>query len=157
MRLFLALYLLAIVPAFADCDGFKWTVAGEKAWFAVAPEPVDAGGSVQTASAYEVALKPAAQAGFAVEPARAPGPGEFGGVVSVEIARAGIYQVTTTREVWVDVVQDGSLQRVRGVSRRRECPLFVKSVRFTLRAGRAVIQFSRAKEAALGLAVAPGS
>ena len=57
----------------------------------------------------------------------------------------------------MDVVQDGALQRVRGVSRRRECPLFVKSVRFTLRAGPAVVQFSRSKEAALGFAVAPGS
>jgi hypothetical protein len=157
MRLFLALFWLVAGPAYADCEGFKWSVAGEKTWFAAAPEPLDAGGAAETARAYEIALKPAAQAEFAVAPKQAANPGEFGGVVRVEIARAGTFQVTTTREVWVDVVQGGALERVRGVSRQRDCPSFVKSVRFTLRAGPATIQFSRSKEATLGFAVAPGS
>ncbi len=157
MRILFALFLLGVSPAYAECDGFKWNVAGEKTWFAAAPEPVNAGGAAQTARSYEVALKPAAQAGFAVEPKQAANAGEFGGIVRVEIARAGTWQVTTTREVWTEVVQDGALQRVRGVSRQRDCPSFVKSVRFILRAGPAVIQFSRSKEAALGFVVAPGS
>lgn len=157
MMRFLVLLLFFAAPAYADCEGFKWSVAGEKAWFAVAPEPLDAGGAAEPARAYDLALKPAALAGFAIEPRQAANPGEFGGTVRIEIARAGTWQVTTTHEVWTDVVQDGALQRVRDVSRQRDCPAFVKSVRFTLRAGPAIIQFSRSAEAALGFAIAPGS
>lgn len=156
MRLWLTLFLLSVVPAYADCDGFKWSVAGEKAWFAAAPEPLDTGGAAKVSQAYEIALKPAAQAGFAVEPKQAALEGEFGGTVRVEIARAGLFQITTTHDVWTDVVQDGALQNVRGVSRQRDCPAFVKSVRFSLKAGPALIEFSRSKQAALGFAVAPG-
>ena len=33
-------------PAYADCDHFKWPLAREKAWFAAAPAPVDAGAEI---------------------------------------------------------------------------------------------------------------
>jgi len=158
MRLAISLFaaFAAGGTAWADCDHFKWSLAQEKQWFAAAPEPVDAGAEVAAAPhAYELTLKAGEAAGFALPP-KTPAPaGEYAGAVKLAaLTKPGVYQVTVSREAWVDAVQNDKRVRSRNVSRQRDCPTFAKSVRFELEAGPAVLQFSRVAEGSLVFSVA---
>lgn len=150
---------LGATAARADCDHFRWSLAREKAWFAASPEPIEAGASVASdGRAFEVALKPGEAAVYALPLKQAAKAGEFGGVVRVAaIAKAGLYQVTVSREAWVDVIQNDARAKTRNVSRQRDCAAFAKSVRFELAAGPAALQFSgvKAPTIAFALAAAP--
>ena len=148
--------LLAGGPARADCDHFKWSLAQEKAWFAAAPEPVDSGGDVAAAPhAYEVTLKAGEAASFALPPKTPVPANEFAGAVKLAaVTKPGLYQVTVSREAWVDAVQNQKRVRSANVSRQRDCPAFAKSVRFELEAGPAVLQFSGVSAASLVFSVA---
>ena len=130
-------------PAAADCDNFRWSLAREKGWFAK-PVALDVGAPIAPAArAYTVTLKAPGAEGYVLAPSRPSKPNEFGATVQVgAIAQAGVYEVTVTREGWVDVIQGGVRARTRSVSRQRDCPLFVKSVRFGLVEGSATLQFS---------------
>jgi hypothetical protein len=150
-------FLLGAAPARADCDHFKWPLVQEKTWFAQTPEPVEAGGRIAGATgAYEAALKPETAAGYVVPPKTLTS-GDYGAILRADIPKAGLYQVTLSREAWVDVIQNGARARTRNVSRQRDCPSFKKSVRFQLAAGPAVIEFSAvaAPSLAFSLAAAP--
>ena len=154
---FAVVLLIGAGSARADCDHFKWPLAQEKAWFAQTPEPIAAGGAIAKATgAYELALKPESAAGYVVAPKTLTA-GAYGAVLRADIAKAGLYQVTLSREAWVDVIQNGARARTRNVSRQRDCPKFKKSVRFLLAAGPAVIEFSAvtAPSIAISLAAAP--
>lgn len=150
-----AVLLMGTATARADCDHFKWSLAQEKAWFAAAPEPIDAGGEVAAgAGAYELALKPENAVRFVTPPKKLT-PGAFGAVVKLApLAKGGLYQVTLSHEAWVDVIQDDAPARTRNVSRQHDCPAFVKSVRFSLREGPAALQFSGVAAPSLVFAVA---
>ncbi len=139
----------------ADCDHFKWRLDQEKTWFAQSPEPLQAGAEIPAAkNAYEVALKPESAAGFIVAPKKLT-PGAFGAVVRIAaIPKAGLYQMTLSREAWVDVIQNDARARTRNVSRQRDCPSFAKSVRFTLAAGPAVLEFSGVTASSIAFALA---
>jgi hypothetical protein len=154
----LAFFLLGAASARADCDHFKWKLDQEKAWFTQTPEPVPAGGQIDKVSgAYEIALKPESGAGYVVAP-KTLTPGAFGAVVRVaQIPQAGVYQLTLSSEAWVDIIQNDARARTRNVSRQRDCANFKKSVRFTLAAGPAVVEFSgvTAPSIAFALAAAP--
>ena len=134
--------LLSGGAARADCDHFKWSLAKEKAWFALSPEP--AGAEIAPAErAVELALKQGDAAGFVLPLKKPMGPSEYGGVVHIAaLAKAGLYQVTLSNEAWVDVIQNQARARTRNVSRQSDCPAFAKSVRFELAAGPAVLQIS---------------
>jgi hypothetical protein len=144
--------LLSGGAARADCDHFKWSLAREKAWFASAPEP--AGPEIAPGEkAYELALKQGDAAGFALPLKKPMAAGEYGGVVRIaSVPKAGLYQVTLSREAWVDVIQNQARARTRNVSRQRDCPSFAKSVRFELAAGPAVLQISGVAAPKLGFA-----
>ena len=100
--------LLGTSAARADCDHFKWGLAQEKAWFAASPAPLAAGAEAAVgARAYEVALKPEEAAEF-VEPPRKKTPGAYGGMARTPALAKGLYQITLSREAWVDVIQNGA-------------------------------------------------
>lgn len=160
MRLVVALGLIAwgSTAARADCDHFKWPLARERAWFAAAPEPVDAGAEIGLADqAYALTMKPADAAGFVVPPKKALGP-TFGAVVKLNaIPKPGLYQVTLSREAWVELVQNGAPVKSRNVSRQSDCSDIRKSVRFELVAGPAVLQISATDNQEIHVAVAPAN
>jgi hypothetical protein len=150
-----AALLLSVSAAHADCDHFKWSLAQEKAWFAAAPEPVETGAEIAPgARAYQVALKPEAAANFPLPPKKKT-PGAFGAVVSLAALKPGLYQVTLSREAWVDAIQNNARARTRNVSRQRDCPTFAKSVRFQLESGPALLEFSGVAAPSLVFALAP--
>jgi hypothetical protein len=149
--------LLGAGAARADCDHFKWSLAREKTWFTQASEP--AGPEIAPAErVYELALKTSDAAGFVVPLKKPMAAGEYGGVVKIAaVPKAGVYQVTLSREAWVDVIQNQARAKTRNVSRQTDCPAFAKSVRFELAAGPAVLQISgvAAQKVAFAFAAAP--
>jgi hypothetical protein len=151
---FLAALLIGATGARADCDHFKWRVDQEKAWFARGAEPIEPGANIAIgAGAYRLALKPEDAAGFVMTPKKLT-PGAFGAVLHVAaIPKAGLYQVTMTREAWVDVMQNDARARTLNVSRQRDCPGFAKSVRFMLDAGPAVLQINGVTEPSIALSL----
>ena len=157
----LALALIAALGlatgASADCDHFKWPLAREKVWFAQAVEPIEASAEISRLDqAFALALKPSDSAGYLLPLKRPAVAGTYGGVVKVSsIPKPGVYQVTLTREAWVDVVQNGARAQSRNVSRQRDCVEMRKSVRFELAAGPAAVQISGVDSASIVFALAP--
>jgi len=151
-----AALLLSASAASADCDHFKWSLAREKAWFA---QPTPAESEIAPAEkAYQLALKQGDAAVFVLPLKKPMAANEYGGVARVAaIPKAGLYQVTLSREAWVDVIQNQTRAGTRNVSRQRDCPTFAKSVRFELAAGPAVLQISgvAAASVAFSFAAAP--
>ena len=158
MRWIFVLIALAAAPARADCEHFKWPLARERAWFAAAPEPVEAGAEIGLAEqAFALALKPGEAAGFVAPPKKALA-STFGAVVKLKaIPKPGLYQVTLSREAWVDLIQNGASVKSRNVSRQSDCPGIAKSVRFELVAGPAVLQISASDGREINFAVAPAN
>jgi hypothetical protein len=156
MRWIFVLIALASTPAWGDCEHFKWPLARERAWFAAAPEPLAAGAEIDPGEqAYALTLKPGEAAAYVLPPKK-PVAGTFGGVVRLRaIPKGGLYQVTLSREAWIDLIQNGVSTRSRNVSRQSDCAEIHKSVRFQLEAGPAILQISGVDASAIAFAVAP--
>ena len=156
----IALALAALVafalPARADCDHFKWSVARERALFAAAPAPLPAsGGTAEAGKAYSLSL--AKDVKPAVAPERAPRDGSFGAVVGVADLAAGLYQITLSEEAWIDVVENGALIKSADFSGQKDCPGVRKTVRFQLPAGPATVQIGNANVDKVLIAIAPAN
>jgi hypothetical protein len=152
----LSIWLAGAASAYADCDHFKWPLAREKAWFAQALKPVEAGAEIGLADqAFLLALKPSEAASYLLPLKKAAAAGSFGGVVKVaSVPKAGTYEVTLSREAWVDVIQDQARAKSLNVSRQRDCASLRKSVRFALNAGPAALQISGVDSSAIVFALA---
>ena len=153
----LILAAFASGSAFADdaanCDRFKWSVARERALIA-APAPIDAKGEISVGDkAYRVTLAPAEAVKFAVPPERAPKAATHGAALALNLARAGVYQVTLSDEGWIDVAAGGALVHSTGFTGVKGCPGVRKSVRFDLGPGPATLQISNVEAATIDLAV----
>ena len=72
----------------------------------------------------------------------------------VAIPKAGLYEVTLSREAWMDVIQNNARAKSRNVSRQRDCAAMRKSVRFDLAAGPAALQISGVDNPAIAFAFA---
>jgi hypothetical protein len=155
----LALFVLSSAAARADCDHFKWSLAREKAWFAATPAPIDAGSEIAVADqAFTLTLKPNDAAGYLLALTKPAAQGTYGGVVKLAlIPKGGVYEVTLSREGWIDVIQNNARAKSRNVSRQRDCAAMRKSVQFQLAAGPAALQISgvEAPTIAFALASAP--
>ena len=145
--------LIAASPAWADCDGFKWSVAKEREAFA-APIPLPSvSGSAELGKGYAVTLTK--DLSLPVKPERDPKPGTYAAVVEAPKLAAGTYQVTISQDGWIDVSQDGKSVKSSAFSGQHDCPAIRKSVRFPLAAGAATIEISNAQGESLNLAVEP--
>jgi hypothetical protein len=140
----LALFVLSLAAACADCDHFKWPLAREKAWFAASSATIDAGSEIAVADqAFTLTLKPNDAAGYLLALTKPAAAGTYGGVVKLAlIPKNGVYEVTLSREGWIDVIQNNARAKSRNVSRQRDCAAMRKSVQFQLAAGPAALQIS---------------
>jgi hypothetical protein len=156
---FTVLWIAGATTALADCDHFKWPLEREKAWFAQAPKPIEAGAEIALAEqAFQLGLKPSEAAGYLLPLKKPAAAGTYGGVVKVAaIAKAGTYEVTLSREAWVDVIQNQARAKSLNVSRQRDCETIRKSIKFERKTGPAALQISGVDSASIvvSLAAAP--
>lgn len=131
----------------SGCAKFKWSVERERSAFATpglhAIEPGRPLPGIMDPAI--VPLQPVADVKFERPPGRAPKDGTFGAVVKTPpFAVAGSYQITTSDEVWIDVIQDGRELKPKAFTGGRDCPAVRKSLRFDVAAGQATLQMSGA-------------
>jgi len=145
----LAVVLLSSAETAAEdgCEKFAWSLSRERAWFAAADKPSVAAGDSLTAipnGAFTLSLRPGSEATFELPPEKKPRSDRwFGGIVRLPALReAGIYQVTVSDEVWIDVIQDNRYARSVGSTGRSDCPGLRKSVRLELGVAPFVLQLS---------------
>lgn len=142
----------------ATCQDFEWPLGNELAFFSTPGSPdVAPGKDVPTYSLGGIAqLVPVAGVKFPKPPEKVPEEGTLGGYVVVKhITVGGMYQVTLADAAWLDVVQNGDVLKPVRLTMQPDCPGLHKSVRYMVKPGPLVLQFSGAKVAKLNFVVLP--
>ena len=143
------LWLSASVASAEDqaCTGFSWPLDKEIGWMsAPESESVQTGGKISAlpAKAVTLTLKPSKAEDLAVVSGvkkQAVGTDSFSGWFTIEnVDKGGLYQISLSREGWIDVSQNGKLVDSTGFTGRRECTVLRKSVRYELAPGATLIQ-----------------
>jgi len=142
--------IVAPCASFADdqsCIGFNWPVDTEVGWMSAADaDTVQSGATIAAAPAKAVVLtlKPSKSETLPVMSGvkkQAVGGDSFSGWFKIgNIEKAGLYQVSLSRDGWIDVAQNGKLTDSTGFTGRRECAVLRKSVRYELATGETLIQ-----------------
>ena len=142
----------------ASCQDFDWPLGNELAFFATPGSPdVASGKDVPTYTLGAVAqLVPVAGVKFPKPPEKPSETGALGGFATVKhITVGGMYQVTLSDAAWIDAVQNGEVLKPVAVTMQTDCPHLHKSVRYMLKPGPFVLQFSNASVAKLNFVVLP--
>ncbi len=151
--IFVSVLIVGAAPASADCDRFKWSVAKEREAFAT-PQPLP---SVSDSAVVGIGYAVTLMQGLALptKPERDSTPGSYAAVIDVNKLEAGRYQITLSRDAWIDVAQGGRSVKSSDFSGQHDCPTVRKSVRFMLEAGAATIEISNAQADGLNVAIEP--
>ena len=162
MRLAAPLLLLALSspPSHAEeasgCDKFKWPIACQQAALASAGKATVAdGGALSVGTALRVPLSPVEKIHFTQTPERPPAPATYAAVLTLAPPAAGVYTVSLSAGVWIDIFQDGAALHPLAFSGAKDCPDIRKSLKFQLSAKTAVIQVSNAAAPEISLVVLP--
>ncbi len=140
------------------CEAFKWPLDKERAAFDAAALEKAASGAARgplKEQAFALALVPAKDVAFTVQPAKKKNDG-FGGLVAFAAPeKPGVYQVTLSGEGWIDLVQEGKALDASDHSGAKNCPGLRKSVRFMLGAAPVVLQISNAVADTIKVGIRP--
>jgi hypothetical protein len=156
--LFLGASLLAS-PALAQeaCNQFAWPITQEQKLFAQPDiRRARSGAELKFTSplAASVDLKTMDEVQWSRMPERKPKAAEsFGGVIEIDGITPGLYQITLSDEVWIDVIQDDAFVKSAGHSGKRGCPEVRKSLRFQLGKGPLILQLSGAEKNEIKIAI----
>ncbi len=140
------------------CAKFKWSIDRERDAFKGKLPTIRSGADYPgVMSGVTVMLDPQAKVTYPVPPARAPkAPTAFGAVVTAPpLAAKGVYQITVSEPVWIDVVQNGKALKSDSFTGQENCPGVRKSVRFNLEAGPMLIELSDATVSQINLDLLP--
>jgi hypothetical protein len=159
-----ALILLSAmaIPAAAeeDCTGFSFPVDTDIAWMSAADSAaIETGAKVPALPAKAVALKlkPTAEVTLPVKSGRkkqAIGGATYSGWFEIaSLPKGGLYQISLSREAWIDAVQNGELVQSQSFTGRPACKTVRKSVRYELGAGPVTIQVAGAEAAAVKVTI----
>lgn len=150
--LFTTILLLGTSAAYAaepsGCDKFKWSVDVERAALTTPERMLIRSGGELLASgkAVTVALVPSAAAKLPTASKRNFPPDTYGGYVSVAAPKdAGLYAVSLSDALWIDVVQDGKALTPVAFSGATDCAGIRKTIRFELTTQPVTIQLSGGK------------
>ncbi len=156
--LFLAAFLLMgapIVPATAQedgCTGFSFPVDTEMAWMkAPDSEAAGTGGKMSGVPAKAVALqlKMTRDITLPVKSGRKKqgiGGATYSGWFEIaNLPKSGLYQISLSREAWIDAAQNGELVPSHSFSGKPACKTIRKSVRYELGAGPVIVQVAGAE------------
>jgi hypothetical protein len=140
------------------CDSFKWPLDKERAAFADANLEKAASGAARgplKEQFFVLALVPANDIAFTVQPGKKKDDG-FGGLVAFyPPEKPGVYQVTLSSEGWIDLVQEGKALDSADHSGAKKCPGLRKSVRFMIGAAPVMLQISGAPAGSIKIGIRP--
>ena len=89
-----------------------------------------------------VTLHPTREVSYVTQPEKPGGSVAHGGMLALNIAEAGTYQVSLNSGAWIDVLKDGVAQTSGAHGHGPACSTIRKMVDFSLPPGRYVIQIS---------------
>ncbi len=101
-----------------------------------------AAATVTPGRAVELALKPTPQITYAKRPEQPGGSVSHGGMVALDVARAGVYRVAISTGAWLDVVLGGAALQSVNHGRGPACSGVRKMVDFRLEPGRYIVQIA---------------
>ncbi len=140
----------------SGCGAFAWSVSNERAWFADKKLRRSASGVrlARIDRAVELQLAPTKSILFFLPPEQVPRPGSYGGEVTFfGVPHPGIYQVTVSRDAWIDVFENGTRLPFVGATEAKDCDGVRKSARFALAPGDLVlVQISGASQPSIKVA-----
>lgn len=150
----LALVAATSAKAADPCDGTKWPLSRELAWFQTA-KPVKSGAIMLPGHAAVVELQPMQRVDYAVPLNIGWKTANTFGAVITTATTPGVYQVTISDSAYVGVAQNGKIVTAMAMQTLKGCPGLNRSVRFRLGQGPAAIQIGGAKGDRLLVAIAP--
>lgn len=142
----------------SGCDKFKWPVTHEQAALSAASlAHLQSGGALPLDAAADIQLAPFAEAKLDMPPERAPkaSPSYAAEIKLDAPASAGTFKISISQEGWIDVIQDGHFVKPTAFSGATDCAGLRKSVKFSLDAKPATIQFSSVKGQDISVIVSP--
>jgi len=155
----------ALPNARADdaCNDFKWDVSQERALFASAPTPVNAGTDAKTAPSlvpgklYQVQLASQASVNYVLEPGRkARADSDHGGVAILKMPAGGAYRFSMDMPLWVDIVANDTLLTATDFQGQRDCKAPHKIVVFDLAADQTLtLQLSSSAADSVRMTITP--
>jgi hypothetical protein len=128
----------------SGCDAFAWPVSNERAWFANGKLRRSVSGArlSRIDRAVELTLMPTKSIQFFLPPEQV-----FG------VPHPGIYQVTVSRDAWIEMFENGRRLPFVGASEAKDCDGVRKSERFALAPGDLVlVQISGASQPSIEVA-----
>jgi hypothetical protein len=157
-------------PAIAeDADGcahFTWDVSHELEVMKQTPQAVAAATKpgpqaplLQLDTLYELKLSEQGAVTYAAKPAKPTlNDSAQGGVVRINVNKAGLYRISITSGHWIDVVDGDQFVKSRDFQGSRDCKRPHKIVEFNLPAGKdLILQFSGSTDPAVVMAITPVS
>lgn len=140
----------------APCDKFEWPLAIEKAWFADPAIPQAKSGDTLAdlpQSGIALALRPAAEVTLIGAPSKTITENARSGSLTVQIPVAGTYQLTSSIDGWLNLVQGGTALKSTAHTGSRGCETVRKSVRFVMNPGPAILEVSGVSADTIRLAI----
>ena len=150
----IALGLADRAAAEDGCRQFAWSIERERQWFGDGfTAKVESELALPKDGVFTLLLQPVGKVIYRVPPDRGRDDG-MGGIVTLEWAAAGRYQVTLSSHAWMDVVQDDRRLPILGSTGRWDCPGIRLSVQFEIADSSALtFQFGGASVRHLDVAV----
>jgi len=144
-----------------QCSNFGWNMAEEfKLWdgapsAAIAKPSSDDLPALTLGARYNVALKPHVEVSFAAKPEQDRGaPTVFSGLVAFVVPRTGIYRVSASNGLWIDVVRNGTVIPSSAFEMQTKCATIFKSVAYRFDASdRMILQLSGSRTDQVGLLI----
>lgn len=146
-----------------DCSAFAWNMAHEFEIWGRPGASITASASpasapvVAVGAKLELLLAPHASVSFAAAPETdRGGPDKYSGVVKFTVPVDGVYRISASNGLWIDVVADGKPIPKVAFEMQTRCETIFKSVAYPLKAGSPLIlQMNGSKSPTLGLSITP--
>jgi hypothetical protein len=138
--------LVALALANTVCPPAWATAAPYAATTRQTPRPI-----LNPGDAAALRLTPLGRVRLPVDPAKAPKPGSFSGLATVQVPKAGMLTVTLSSATYVDLVRDGKIVASVAHQHGGPCASMRKRVTFNVDPGTYTLQLSGAPEPRLVL------
>jgi len=146
-----------------DCSAFAWNMSQEfKLWNAPptaarSSAEVSAAPTIPVSQRVDLALLPHPQVRFVTPPETdRGGPNKYSGLAVFKVDRSGLYRISASSGLWIDVVADGKRVPSSAFEMQTECKSVFKSVAYTLPADtRLIVQLNGSATPTTTIAITP--
>ncbi|WP_129396493.1 homogentisate 1,2-dioxygenase [Methylovirgula ligni] len=118
-------------------------------------EADSAAATLKSGQAVQATLHHTREVAYVVEPDKPGGSVAYGGILAVQISKAGTYQFSLGSGAWIDVVSGASKIASTAHGHGPECSSIRKAVAFPLKPGHYIVQISANAAPTLDIMISP--